>query len=92
MKMRWSTFVRDHGPVNIASAVTHEEWMMAVADRRFATVYHGDSDFCTPLVAVVRHGMVNTMCKIVFTRPLPAGVDTIIGLRNSQEAYDLVNG
>jgi hypothetical protein len=89
--IRFSTFLRDCGPVRLACSVTPEEWTAAVEEGRFATIYHGESDFCTPLVGIVRHGMVNTICKIVFARPLPAGVDTIIGMQNSEQAWDLCN-
>ena len=89
--IRFSTFLRDYGPVRLACSVTDAEWMAAVEEGRFATIYHRESDFCTPLVGIVRHGMVNTICKIVFARPLPAGVDMIIGMRNNQAAWDLCN-
>lgn len=89
--IRFGTFVRDCGPVRRACDVSDAEWTAAVADGRFATVYHGENDYCTPVEAIVRHGMVNTLCKIVFASPLPAGVDTIIGMRRSQAAWDLCN-
>ena len=89
--IRFSTFVRDCGPVRLARSVTDSEWTAAVQEGRFATIYHGESDFCTPLVGIVRHGCVNTICKIVFAKPLPADVDTIVGMRNNQVAWDLCN-
>lgn len=89
--IRFSTFLRDCGPVRLACSVTDAEWTAAVQEGRFATIYHGESDWNTPLVGIVRHGCVNTICKIVFARPLPAGVDTIIGMQNSEQAWDLCN-
>lgn len=89
--IRFSTFLRDCGPVRLACSVTDAEWTAAVQEGRFATVYHGESDWNTPLFGIVQHGMVNTICKIVFEKPLPAGVDTIIGMRNNQVAWDLCN-
>lgn len=89
--IRFSTFLRDCGPVRRACNVTDSEWTAALEEGRFATIYHGESDLDTPLVGIVRHGFVNTICKIVFAKPLPAGVDRIVGMRNSEQAWDLCN-
>jgi hypothetical protein len=92
MKMRFATLLKNHGPVHRATALSEADWQRAVTEGRFATVYHGESDWCTPLLAVVRHhGCVNTLCKITFARPLPAGVDEIIGLRDNDDAWTLCN-
>ena len=91
MSIRFSTLLRDYAPVQLATKVTAAEWVAAVEEGRFATIYHGESDFCTPLVGIARHGVVNSLCKIVFAKPLPAGVDTIVGMRNNQQAWALCN-
>lgn len=90
--MRFSTLVRDHGPVVLADRLTDKQWQASLRRGTFATVYHGESDWATPLVAVVgHHGCVNTLCKISWQKPLPAGVTEINGMRNNQEAFDLFN-
>lgn len=91
-KIRFSTLVRDFGPVTVAKTMPDADWNKAVAEGRFATVYHAENDWCTPVLAVVkRHGCCNTICKIAFTKPLPADITEIIGMRNSNAAFQLVN-
>ena len=88
--IRWTTFVRDFGPVMAADSVSDAEWKKAVNEGRFATVYHGESDWVTPLQAIPRHhGCVNTICKIAFKKPLPESIGAIVGLRDNQSAHDI---
>lgn len=88
--IRWSTFIRDFGPVKEAHSVNNEDWKKAISEGRFATVYHGESDWTTPIQARPRHhGFVNTICKIVFDKPLPPGITRIVGLRDSQTAFEI---
>jgi hypothetical protein len=88
--IRFATLLKHYGPVKRATQCQAEEWKQAVSEKRFGTVYHGESDFATPLEGVVaHHGCVNTLCKLVFARPLPPDVERIIGMRDSQEAFDL---
>lgn len=90
--IRWSTLVRDFGPVKHARSVSGDEWERAVSEGRMATVYHGASDWSTPVEAVPRHhGCVNTICKIVFAKPLPKEIVTIVGMRNSDSAFEICN-
>lgn len=90
--MRFSTFMAKHGPVKKATHCTGPEWESAVKENRFCTVYHSENDHATPVEGVVgRHGFVNTLCKLMFTKPLPPQIDRIIGMRNSPEAFDLCN-
>lgn len=92
MKMRFSTLSRDCGPLKRATECTQAEWTLAVKERRFMTVYHGETDWCTPVVGLVNHhGTINTMLKVVFGKPLPANITEIIGMRNSDEAFALCN-
>jgi hypothetical protein len=92
MKMRFSTLLKNHGPLKRAVDISDADWKKAVAERRFMTVYHGENDWCTPLVGVVaHHGCCNTICKVAFTKPLPAGVTEIIGLRDNQDAWNICN-
>ena len=90
MKMRFSTLLRDYGPIKRATQCSDVEWRAACAARRFLTVYHGEDDWCTPVIGLVaHHGCVNTLCKLVTTRPVPPQVEEIIGLRDNQDAWDL---
>jgi hypothetical protein len=90
--IRFSTLLAKHGPVKTAVKCTQDEWQLAVKENRFCTVYHSENDHCTPIEALVsHHGCVNTICKLVFTKPLPATINRIIGMRNNQEAFDLCN-
>ena len=90
--IRFSTFLEKNGPVKRATQCTQTEWELAVKENRFYTVYHGENDLCTPVEALVaHHGCVNTICKLVFTKPLPSDVNCIVGMRNNQEAFDLCN-
>ena len=92
MKMRFSTFQRDFGPVKPACNAPLQEWNAAVADGRFMTVYHGESDWCTPVLGMVRHhGCVNTLCKLMFAKPLPPHITEIIGMRDNDDALHLCN-
>lgn len=88
--IRWNTFVRDFGPVKHAESVSDAEWKRALHEGRFATVYHAENDHSTPIEAVPRHhGCVNTICKIVFAKPLPETVNAIIGMRNYPSALEI---
>lgn len=90
--IRWSTFLRDFGPVKKATYVNDADWKRAISEGRFATVYHGESDWNTPLQAIPRrHGFVNTICKIVFEKPLPEGIEAIVGMRDSETAFETCN-
>jgi hypothetical protein len=90
--MRFSTLLAKHGPVKCADKCTTPEWNKAVKERRFMTVYHGENDWCTPLVGRVgHHGCVNTICKLVFTMSVPPSVENIIGMRDNDEALALCN-
>ena len=89
-RIRFSTLLRDFGPLQQAKGLTEAAWKRAVAEGRFMTVYHGESDWCTPVVGVVRHhGCVSTLCKVVFTRPVPAAVTEVIGMRECETAWQL---
>jgi len=90
--IRFSTLLAKYGPVKKATQCTQTEWQLAVKENRFCTVYHGESDFSTPVEALVaRHGCVNTICKLTFAKPLPPAVNSIIGMRNNQVAFHLCN-
>lgn len=90
--IRFSTLLAKYGPVKRATDCTRAEWELAVGERRFCTVYHGENDYGTPLEALVgRHGCVNTLCKLTFAKPLPAEVDRIMGMRENQRAWELCN-
>ena len=90
--IRFSTLVRKHGPLKLAKACSQQEWDEAVRERRFFTVYHAENDCCTPVAGFIgRHGFVNTICKVVFARPVPHETTTVIGMRNSDVAFALVN-
>lgn len=90
--IRFSTLLAKYGPVKKATRCSQTEWQLAVKENRFCTVYHGQNDYCTPVEALVaHHGCVNTICKLVFTKPLPPDVNRITGMRNNQEAFDLCN-
>jgi hypothetical protein len=92
MKMRFATLFKNYGPVRRAEGLTPEEWELAVKEKRFMTVYHSETDWCTPIIGVVgHHGFVNTMCKLAFAKPLPAEVKEVIGLKSHQEAWSLCN-
>ena len=88
----YRTLVRQHGPLKLATACTPQEWEQAKAERRFFTVYHAENDWCTPILGRIgHHGCVNTICKVVFARPVPPYISEVIGLRNNDEAFALVN-
>lgn len=90
--IRFSTLLAKHGPVKRATQCTKAEWELAVKEKRFCTVYHGEHGYSTPLEALVaHHGCVNTICKLVFAKSLPPDVNRIIGMRDNQEAFDLCN-
>ena len=90
--IRFSTLVCKHGPLKLAKACSQREWDEAVRERRFFTVYHAENDWCTPVEGIIgHHGCVNTICKVVFTRPVPPTTTEVIGLRNSDAAWALVN-
>ena len=91
-KIRFSTLLRDHGPLRVATRIPHDEWMAALAERRFMTVYHSEKNWCEPVAGLVaHHGFCDTICKVVFAKPLPPEVTEVIGMRDSQEAWDLCN-
>ena len=90
--IRFSTLVRKYGPLKLAKVCSQHEWEAAVQERRFFTVYHAENDFCTPVIGFIgRHGCVNTICKVVFTRPVPPTTRKVIGMRNHDAAFTLVN-
>ena len=90
--IRFSTLVNRHGPLKLAQACSQREWGQAVQERRFFTVYHAENDWCTPVIGLIgHHGCVNTICKVVFTHPVPATITRIIGMRNNDAAFTLVN-
>jgi len=97
MKNKGITFKklqRDFGPVFHAEFVLKPEWEKAVSEKRFATVYHGENnDWATPIEATPNHhGFANTLCKIVFSKPLPNNVSYIFGMRNNSEAMRICSG
>ena len=72
--VRFSSLASEYGPVSLAVTVTDGQWCLAVAEGRFATVYHSDGDPQWPADVVVgHHGLVNVLCKVVFARRLPDG-------------------
>jgi len=90
--IRFTTLVAKYGPVKHATRCNNDDWKQAVMEKRFCTVYHSENDHATPLEALVaHHGCVNTVCKLVFAKPLPPDITRIIGMRDSQEAFDLCN-
>ena len=90
--IRFSTLVNKHGPLKLAKACSQREWEAAVQQRRFFTVYHAENDFCTPVIGFIgHHGFVNTICKVVFARPVPPTTTQVIGMRNNDAAFALVN-
>ena len=90
--IRFSTLLNQHGPLKLAKACSQHEWEEAVRERRFFTVYHAENDWCTPVVGCIgRHGCVNTICKVVFARPVPSAITQVIGMRNNDAAFALVN-
>jgi len=90
--IRFSTLSRKYGPVVRADKMPDAEWQKAVAEGRFATVYHAENNWCEPVVAVIRrHGCVNTLCKLAFAKPVPPDVGTVVGMRNNDEAWSLCN-
>ena len=89
--IRFARLVQDHGPLKKATACSQQEWERAKEERRFFTVYHAENDWSTPILGVIgHHGCVNTICKVVFARPVPPEITEVIGLRNSSAAFDLV--
>ena len=90
--IRFTTLLAQYGPIKHAQQCSHDEWIKAVAEKRFCTVYHGENDYATPLEALVaRHGCVNTICKLTFAKSLPPDITRIVGMRDNQEAFDLCN-
>lgn len=90
--IRFSTLVRNHGPLKKAGDCTGQEWVRAKAERRFFTVYHAEHDWTTPVLGLIgHHGCVNTICKVVFARPVAAGVSQVVGMRNNPDACALVS-
>jgi len=90
--IRFSTLVNQHGPLKLASACNHHEWEQAKRERRFFTVYHAENDSSTPVLGLIgHHGCVNTICKVVFARPVPPETTEVIGMRNNDAAFALVN-
>ena len=90
--IRFSTLVNQNGPLKLAKACSQREWEEAVRERRVFTVYHAVNDWCTPVVGFIgRHGCVNTICKVVFTYPVPQTTTEVIGMRNNDAAFALVN-
>ena len=90
--IRFRTLLNQHGPLKLAKACSQREWEDALRERRFFTVYHAENDWCTPVVGFIgRHGCVNTICKVVFAHPVQPATTEVIGMRNSDAAYALVN-
>ena len=90
--IRFSTLVSKHGPLKLATACSQQELESAIQQRRFFTVYHAENDLCTPVIGFIgHHGFVNTICKVVFTHPVPATITQVIGMRDSEAAFALVN-
>ena len=90
--IRFRTLLNQHGPLKFAKACSQREWEDAVRERRFFTVYHAENDWCTPVLGFIgRHGCVNTICKVVFTRSVPPTTTQVIGMRNNDAAFALVN-
>ena len=90
--IRFRTLVMNHGPLKLAKACSQREWDQAVQQRRFFTVYHAENGFCTPVIGFIgHHGCVNTICKVVFARPVPPATTQVIGMRNNEAAFTLVN-
>ncbi len=90
--IRFSTLLNQHGPLKLAKACSQREWEDGVRERRFFTVYHAENDWCTPVVGFIgRHGCVNAICKVVFTRSVPPTTTQVIGMRNNDAAFALVN-
>ena len=90
--IRFSTLVSRHGPLKLAKACSQREWDQAVRERRFFTVYHAENDWCTPVIGFIGyHGCVNTICKVVFAHPVPLITSQVIGMRNNDAAFALVN-
>lgn len=91
-QMRFSTLSRDFGPLFHAKFMSKEAWDKAWKEGRFMTVYHSESDWRTPVFGLVRHdGFVNTICKVAFSKVLPKGIEQIVGMRDSDEAFKLCN-
>jgi hypothetical protein len=92
-QIRFTTLAKKFGPVQRADRMTNPAWNAAVAERRFATLYHNDNgDWGTPVIGLVaHHGCCNAICKIAWAKPLPRHITEIIGLRNSDEAFALCN-
>lgn len=90
--IRFSTLVSQHGPLKLAQTCNQSEWEAALRERRFFTIYHAENDWCTPVAGFIgHHGCVNTICKVVFTRPVSPTITRVIGLKNSEAAFALVN-
>lgn len=90
--IRFSTLLKKHGPLKLASACSTAEWNRAMHECRLFTVYHAEGDWCTPVLGVINHhGCVNTICKVVFTKPVPAFVTQVIGMKDNDDAFALVN-
>ena len=90
--IRFATLARKHGPLKQAVDCNQQEWEQAKAERRFFTVYHAENDWCTPVLGLIgHHGCVNTICKVVFARAVPPQIMEVIGMRNSDQAFALVN-
>lgn len=90
--IRFSTLVRRHGPLKLATTCNEQEWDAALRERRFLTVYHSENDWCTPVVGFIgHHGCVNTLCKVVFTQPVPPTTTRVIGMKDNEAALALVN-
>ena len=81
--IRFSTLASKYGPVTLAVAMGDADWDRAVAEGRYATVYHAENDLGEPADAMVgHHGFVNVMCKIAFAKPLPQNVLVVNGMRS----------
>ena len=87
--MRYSTALKFFGPITLALNCSKKEWQRAMSERRFATVYHGESETEPEFALVGHHGCSNTLFKIVFANPLPSDVNNLTGLRNSFEFWQL---
>lgn len=90
--IRFSTLFKKHGPLRLAATCSTDEWNRAVDERRFFTVYHAENDWCTPVSGLIgHHGCVNTICKVVFAKPVPESVSQVIGMKDNDDAFALVN-
>lgn len=90
--IRFSTLASKYGPVTLAETMEDADWDRAVAEGRYATVYHSENDHADPVDAMVgHHGFVNVMRKIAFAEPLPEGVLMVNGMRSDWGVRQFLN-